>query len=418
MNESEQTICNRLERLRTEQFGDRGKSRMARELGIRPSTYDRYERDRVPPADLLVKIARVSNVTLEWLITGEGPRRPPQILDAESEELSRRFEEAISLDVTLRPAARTFLDWLDGRRTQPERTSQQFELPGQAIASQPPPPPQIIVDTSAGSRERERSSSGGSSSGGSSSGGAGEGAGRRDGGDSDRGEPRPTGGVWDDHTGSAASDSVAAAFETPDRGEDGGGLTSPSAMARALIPIVGRTSAGVLASWRDLASEPGPELDAQIVRLLERTETPIEFLPRPGEAESSVDAAAPGELPSQIQVIRLAGGHDADESLEFVQAAELKRIYPRAIAWQVDGDSMEPRYFHGDFVVTSVDQPAVEGQPCVVRVKDQVGVTCKVFHRDGENLMLIPINPRVNVERVPTADVKYATRVLYVVRGR
>ena len=64
MSDNEYHICERLERLRVEMFGHRGKSEMARRLGIRPSTYDRYERDRIPPADLLVKVGQVSDVTL------------------------------------------------------------------------------------------------------------------------------------------------------------------------------------------------------------------------------------------------------------------------------------------------------------------------------------------------------------------
>jgi transcriptional regulator with XRE-family HTH domain len=67
-------VCTRLAEVRARHFGPRGKSRFARELGIGSSTYDRYERDRMPPADLLLKAAEITGVRLEWLITGEGPR--------------------------------------------------------------------------------------------------------------------------------------------------------------------------------------------------------------------------------------------------------------------------------------------------------------------------------------------------------
>jgi transcriptional regulator with XRE-family HTH domain len=65
-------VCTRLAEVRTRHFGPRGKSRFARELGIGSSTYDRYERDRMPPADLLLKAAETTGVSLRWLITGEG----------------------------------------------------------------------------------------------------------------------------------------------------------------------------------------------------------------------------------------------------------------------------------------------------------------------------------------------------------
>ena len=106
-------ICNRLAALREDLFGPRGKSEMARRLAIRPSTYDRYERDRVPPADLLVKIARIANVTLEWLMTGEGPKRPPETGDVEVETLTRQFQEVISVHPGLRQGVTQLLNWVD-----------------------------------------------------------------------------------------------------------------------------------------------------------------------------------------------------------------------------------------------------------------------------------------------------------------
>lgn len=69
-------VCTRLAEVRARHFGPRGKSRFARELGIGSSTYDRYERDRMPPADLLLKAAEITGVNLNWLITGEGPQEP------------------------------------------------------------------------------------------------------------------------------------------------------------------------------------------------------------------------------------------------------------------------------------------------------------------------------------------------------
>ncbi|MFP4054980.1 MAG: helix-turn-helix domain-containing protein, partial [Phycisphaerae bacterium] len=51
--------------------GPRGKSAFARLLGLPASTYDYYESGRVPPAEILVKIAEVARVNVCWLLTGE-----------------------------------------------------------------------------------------------------------------------------------------------------------------------------------------------------------------------------------------------------------------------------------------------------------------------------------------------------------
>jgi transcriptional regulator with XRE-family HTH domain len=102
-------VCTRLAEVRAQHFGSRGKSRFARELGIGSSTYDRYERDRMPPADLLLKAAEITGVRLEWLITGEGPREAPppvsgriaSLLDRLRHLLRRRQEFADQVDAFL-----------------------------------------------------------------------------------------------------------------------------------------------------------------------------------------------------------------------------------------------------------------------------------------------------------------------------
>ncbi|MEM1061908.1 MAG: S24 family peptidase [Planctomycetota bacterium] len=69
-------ICGRLRDLRIETFGKRGRSAFSRVLGIRPSTYQAYERDRTPPAELLAKACDATGADLVWLITGRGEMRP------------------------------------------------------------------------------------------------------------------------------------------------------------------------------------------------------------------------------------------------------------------------------------------------------------------------------------------------------
>jgi len=64
-------ICRRITQIRTELTGHRGKSGFAKLLDLSPSTYDYYESKRVPPAEVLVKIAQVAGADLHWLLTGQ-----------------------------------------------------------------------------------------------------------------------------------------------------------------------------------------------------------------------------------------------------------------------------------------------------------------------------------------------------------
>lgn len=69
-------ICRRIAQIRAELTGARGKSAFARMLGLSPSTYDYYESNRVPPADVLVRIANAADVDLRWLLTGQESAQP------------------------------------------------------------------------------------------------------------------------------------------------------------------------------------------------------------------------------------------------------------------------------------------------------------------------------------------------------
>ncbi|MCY2925310.1 MAG: LexA family transcriptional regulator [Planctomycetota bacterium] len=71
-----QDLCQRITQVRTETCGVRGKSAFAKALGLSPSTYEYYESTRVPPADVLLRIAAVGGVDLTWLLTGQAAAVP------------------------------------------------------------------------------------------------------------------------------------------------------------------------------------------------------------------------------------------------------------------------------------------------------------------------------------------------------
>src|SRR3954451_17262521 len=64
-------ICERLKQVRIQVCGNRGQSHFAALLHLSPSTYNYYEKGRIPPVDVLDRAARVTAVPLLWLIRGE-----------------------------------------------------------------------------------------------------------------------------------------------------------------------------------------------------------------------------------------------------------------------------------------------------------------------------------------------------------
>jgi transcriptional regulator with XRE-family HTH domain len=68
---SEKALIDRMIELRKAFAGGRGKKKFAEALGISPSTYSYYEKNRIPPIPVLLKICQVCNVGIFWLLTGQ-----------------------------------------------------------------------------------------------------------------------------------------------------------------------------------------------------------------------------------------------------------------------------------------------------------------------------------------------------------
>ena len=64
-------ICERLKQVRIQVCGPRGQSHFAALLQLSPSTYNYYEKGRIPPVDVLDRASRITKVPLLWLIRGE-----------------------------------------------------------------------------------------------------------------------------------------------------------------------------------------------------------------------------------------------------------------------------------------------------------------------------------------------------------
>lgn len=61
---------------------DKTLDEFAGELGVKNPTIYRYETDRIPDAEMLIQIAELGSVSVDWLLTGEN--RPPRVGEFES----------------------------------------------------------------------------------------------------------------------------------------------------------------------------------------------------------------------------------------------------------------------------------------------------------------------------------------------
>ncbi len=85
------------------------------------------------------------------------------------------------------------------------------------------------------------------------------------------------------------------------------------------------------------------------------------------------------------------GEYPAGFAEEFVPSpADLDDIH--AFALRVHGDSMAPRFRDEDIVICSPGRVPESGDAVVAKVRGEE-TTCKIFHIDGENIILSPVNP-------------------------
>ncbi len=84
-NLSESTITDRIRLVRKQYAGQRGKSKLARALGISITTYDYYENDKFPPVEFLRKVCEITGTDSQWLLTGE---KSPEIAQVGSKRFA------------------------------------------------------------------------------------------------------------------------------------------------------------------------------------------------------------------------------------------------------------------------------------------------------------------------------------------
>jgi transcriptional regulator with XRE-family HTH domain len=183
------------------------------------------------------------------------------------------------------------------------------------------------------------------------------------------------------------------------------------------IPLLGRTAAGIVHYWdKHLLSGTGyvvTELAELVQKHLGR-----EIL-QARDGALSVDlqthSILAGIKNNSANLIQVVGDGD-QEIVEFIESADIAGLYRDAFALRIDGDSMSPRINDGDIVIVSPSVPAGQGQAAIVRLRNQIGVTCKLVRTADGQVHLIPINEKYETRVVPKADLEWSLAVLCHIR--
>ena len=328
-------ICLRIAQVRSDVAGPRGKAAFAKMLGLAASTYDYYEAGRIPPADVLIRVAQVANVDLQWLLTGQSASGSV----SPSEPIVQRVAELVAGHPQALPALSAFLDILIASLKFPAKR-------GAACAPEANRAP------------------------------------------------------------------VAATHELLPHREEEPAAEFPAQQAdprESWIPILGRSAAGVPQFWQEQA-------DAET-----RWQDVIERHARQAQRQMSAVCAADrdnGQQDSDAWLVTTPRPEQGQDVNEFVCARQIKSRYGDAFAVRIDGQSMSPDIEHGDVVVLSPSQPAVDAKPAVVQLRGQIGVTCKIFRREGDRVHLVPVNDQFAPQSFDAQQVVWALRVLAKIKPR
>ncbi len=370
-------ICQRIIQVRLDATGSRGKASFSKLLGISPSTYEYYEGGRVPPAHLLIKICEIANIDLKWLLTGQEPAQSGGADLAIARPILRRISALLDDKPRAVKALTAFVDLLSKSLefpaknvaagdsvSMPEATGEGADSPTSpvevagAVAAQPPTP---------------------------------AGTGRN---------------VSDD----ATTREHAAAGDIATTAESGLGENPAPQQQAGLLPVLGRSAAGVPQFWseKDL-NQTLTTLDELIAR--HAVAPASQTAPALALADQTISSD-----PMNVQVVTLADPAPGQPG-QFLVAETIKNRYPDAFAVQIDGNSMSPEIEHGDFVILSPSVNAEDGRAAVIQLTGQIGVTCKLLRQAGDLIHLIPINEQFAPQPFPAASVVWALRVLARVRA-
>ncbi|MDD5134747.1 MAG: LexA family transcriptional regulator [Phycisphaerae bacterium] len=179
------------------------------------------------------------------------------------------------------------------------------------------------------------------------------------------------------------------------------------------IPVLGRTAAGTPGMWSQTSLTDPAITETRLSALAARhLHSPIlkkhSVRISPDLPSKPIVSAIDNEPVSLIQ----AAGDGSDDIFQFIDCPAVLRAYPDCFALQIDGDSMAPRISDGDIVILSPSVGAVQGQPAVVQITGAIGVTCKLFRQDSDNIHLVPINEKYPPKVIKSDDILWSLAVL------
>ncbi|HPS54488.1 MAG TPA: LexA family transcriptional regulator [Sedimentisphaerales bacterium] len=404
-------IIERIIQLRIEHFGKRGKSYFARKLNISPSTYNYYEQDRVPPADVLLKMSMVAGVELDWLIAGEKKftNASNYFCDhGEKSNIGRAVEALVAENPKLYSSISAFIEIICEKNNikNPLISIDNLKKTPQIVKN-------AIQDEGSGADEQ---------------GIKGEDI-KKNNRDMDlpgmRQGIRATELVNDkEERRESAEYGNESNFDGPQNEINGvvgcisqKGITVNAGLENeGMIPVLGRTAAGIVHCWDQCIKPDFWHAETKLSELVKKYIGKDIVCSSSGEIAFDSDAGKFAGMSNNAYIVQVSGYDDG--VVEFVNSCDMAKKYPDCFGLRVDGDSMQPMICDGDIVILSPSVRAKQGAIAVVKVRDQIGVTCKIVRFDQGQVHLIAGNKNYETRIIECEQLIWAIAVLGHVKRR
>ena len=193
-----------------------------------------------------------------------------------------------------------------------------------------------------------------------------------------------------------------------------GDRKTQGSQTRRWLPVLGRTAAGITHFW-DAENGKLPGV-TELKSLIERHKSSQYSQMHSVEISSDLSQVDVGQLEAKSVSLVQMTDPDDEGICEFVDCPEIIQKYPDAFALRVDGDSMSPRICDGDIVVMSPSVNARDGGTAVVKLCNQIGVTCKIVRRSGNQIHLIAANEKFDTRIYNLDQLEWSLAVLWKIR--
>lgn len=183
------------------------------------------------------------------------------------------------------------------------------------------------------------------------------------------------------------------------------------------IPILGRTAAGIAYKWDETIKKQTPQAVTELRDIVKKHigKDIVDSDSRNVQVDLKARPIVEGISNEDVSIVKV-NGDENDQLFEFVDCKKIQEMFPDAFALHIDGNSMSPKINDGDVVIVSPSVSAVQGQIAVVKLKDQIGVTCKLFRKEDAKVHLIPINEMMEAKIYDENQLQWALAVICHVR--